>query len=442
MPCLYNDKSPGEARSPARSLPATVTSDGPTQYGSYTPFEDTPFTTTPEIRVDDISIDRGPASSHASDDAGLAESAARRTLELRLLHYYMTYTSQSMPGTHDASIKDVMSNAIIPVALDSQHLLYAILATTIQHIQHLQSKARRAASTSTSTPSSTTSAINTTSPLPTWIDTIPANQYELYLGQSIALQAQAVANISKHNADAVVMNSVFLHLTHLFDIPNRSGGGRRVDYAAQSFDPLDEDTYTPPGEYLRVSYSHGTIVGTAWRRLLDPTSQQSCAMRMVNGRPWMRDVSVLHDPQNRTEFNYLLDPVYDASGALAQGDDSATFSTSLETLVAYEDALSFIGFCLAGIRSGEEPLATCRRLTAFGPLRHRVFVEMVEEGRPRALCVLACWFALFKDVEGSVWWAEGLADREVRGIWRGLPVEWRGCVKWAVGRLNKDPDER
>jgi hypothetical protein len=52
---------------------------------------------------------------------------------------------------------------------------------------------------------------------------------------------------------------------------------------------------------------------------------------------------------------------------------------------------------------------------AFPATVSRRFIELLEERRPRALTILACFFALLKSMD-SVWWLQGMARREVLGV--------------------------
>lgn len=52
---------------------------------------------------------------------------------------------------------------------------------------------------------------------------------------------------------------------------------------------------------------------------------------------------------------------------------------------------------------------------AFPATVSRRFIELLEERRPRALAILACFFALLKSLD-SVWWLHGMARREVLGV--------------------------
>jgi hypothetical protein len=56
--------------------------------------------------------------------------------------------------------------------------------------------------------------------------------------------------------------------------------------------------------------------------------------------------------------------------------------------------LSYIAAVKIAITAGEEPDNTCRRLIAFPTLIPKEFTVLVAEQQPRALVLLACYFAL------------------------------------------------
>ena len=66
-------------------------------------------------------------------------------------------------------------------------------------------------------------------------------------------------------------------------------------------------------------------------------------------------------------------------------------------------------------------------MMAFALLVPRKFVELVGVKRPRALVVLAHFFALASDM-GDIWWVGEIAKREVLGIHRRLPSEWQSLM--------------
>ena len=52
---------------------------------------------------------------------------------------------------------------------------------------------------------------------------------------------------------------------------------------------------------------------------------------------------------------------------------------------------------------------------AFPATVSRRFIELLKEERPRAMAILACFFALLKPMD-NVWWLNGMARREVLGV--------------------------
>jgi hypothetical protein len=70
---------------------------------------------------------------------------------------------------------------------------------------------------------------------------------------------------------------------------------------------------------------------------------------------------------------------------------------------------------------------------AFPATVSKRFVDLVEARRPRALTILACFFALLKSID-SVWWLQGVARREVMGIITQFEGDsaWWPHLEWPV----------
>ncbi len=81
-----------------------------------------------------------------------------------------------------------------------------------------------------------------------------------------------------------------------------------------------------------------------------------------------------------------------------------------------------------------------RRIVCLGVLAPRRYIELLEEGRPRALAILAHHMALSQAVEEH-WWFHGVADRAVNGIQSILPAEWQWAMEWPISmiRVSKPP---
>ena len=61
---------------------------------------------------------------------------------------------------------------------------------------------------------------------------------------------------------------------------------------------------------------------------------------------------------------------------------------------AYNKTVSYIGIIHLAITAGEHDMEVCRRLIAFAVLIPDKMIELIEEKRPRALVILAHYFAV------------------------------------------------
>lgn len=110
---------------------------------------------------------------------------------------------------------------------------------------------------------------------------------------------------------------------------------------------------------------------------------------------------------------------------------------SPETQEAYEHTLSFIGAIQVALDAGVEgPDQILRRCLGFPGLIPKRFIDMVEERRPRALVILAHYFAYLARFR-EIWWIGDSGAREVRAIAGILAPEWREMMGWPVGEVER-----
>jgi hypothetical protein len=107
--------------------------------------------------------------------------------------------------------------------------------------------------------------------------------------------------------------------------------------------------------------------------------------------------------------------------------DSLPAKVRAETRQAYEHAVAFLNW--------SHQLPVRNRILAFPATVSRRFVELVGLRDPRALVIISCFFAFTKAVD-DVWWLQGVAKREVNGIYSLLPFEWRPKMEWATRIAN------
>ena len=319
------------------------------------------------------------------------ESTGRRLMELTLLHHYLVFTAETFLAEDNQRVHDTWTKHVPRHATEHPALLNALLSLSALHIVN---EARRG---------------NTFAPpdlpqcsLPTvksakgkvldWADA-----HQSYLNLAVRQQRDCLSNLGPHNVDAVCLASIAISF--------------------QSFALLtiadDVDGYAPPMQWLGLSSAIATVLEAAEPIL----PSNSIIPSMVMDKPDVRSRSELFHPRLRRYFNEgLLDfqafPEPDA-GPMIQ--------------CCYEDTLSYIGSIHASILAKESDGLLARRLWAFAPKAPVIFAELVGKRRPRALAILAHFFALTKEVE-HIWWFAGTADREVRGIQSILPSDWQ----WAL----------
>lgn len=142
-----------------------------------------------------------------------------------------------------------------------------------------------------------------------------------------------------------------------------------------------------------------------------------------------------YSPSLRARFNGVL------TQAITPCADDWTDAATRE---AYEKSLSYVGSIQKGLDDGEPLYAVTRRVQTFSMLVPPRFIEFLGAQRPRALVIMAHFWATVSQVKG-VWWIgaeedddgrESTAKREIRAIRGVLPREWMGCMVWPLDRVG------
>jgi hypothetical protein len=165
----------------------------------------------------------------------------------------------------------------------------------------------------------------------------------------------------------------------------------------------------------------------AWEWVKDDSTVAVNAI--VKSLPTLSDPDALFCECNRDEFANLLLPLRKGVSGQGQGDEGEL--EDRETTEAYERTVSYMGSVHMDIKAREHSMGICRRLMAFAALVPKKMIELVEEKKPRALVVLARYFALAGVTEG-IWWIGKMARREVEGIQKCLLDEWQDLMNWPL----------
>lgn len=227
--------------------------------------------------------------------------------------------------------------------------------------------------------------------------------------------------ITAENADALFLTSCLIAF---------QATASRL-FVKEDGDPSDPSEphrrYALPLSWFHAFQGVKTIVATSWQWI-----RNSATVKVViDSQPgFMLDLNPL-GPESF--FGHLLD---DLEEELEQEDESNRAATNQ----GYFHAVCVLNWAH---KNHYAPSALALPSTVS-----RRYVELVEAKRPRALAILACFFALLKRMD-NVWWLDDVARREVMGLvslfetgskwWRHL--EWPIRIALWDGEADAIPAE-
>jgi hypothetical protein len=219
-----------------------------------------------------------------------------------------------------------------------------------------------------------------------------------------------VTNLNSTNADVVCMTSSFLRLGSFAILSDRSLTA----------------PYTPPSQWLNMNQGATAVHRATWPWILK--NPLAIAYRAVIRKlPNLSDYETLFNPSNRKSLNHLLNkpPGY-----------SEDEPWSPEIQLAYEQTLSWIGGIQVALDAGVEGHAEIlRRCIGFPGGIPKLFCDQVESMRPRALVILAHYFAYLARYR-DIWWVGDAGAREVQAIGDFVGVEWIEMMRWPLKRVE------
>jgi hypothetical protein len=320
----------------------------------------------------------------------------RRLLELRLLHHFTTVVTNSFSAE---PLRQVWYLDGVRLGFEHHFLLYAIFAISALHI-FCDARDGHRAYVDHEGVKSVATAIETT---PVSLENIDhAKAHRIYLNLAVRKQREAISSLNPNNADAVFLASVLLSYQALKLLPDSS----------------TTNVYLPPTQWLRMSRAVFTVVQAA-RPLVQGGSVVEM-IRTTNMEPDFRDHAAIFNPQNVKPFEALLD-----WSSYPEPD------LDLEGKHTYEQTLAYIGGVWQAILNKEAPKVLFRRLVCLGILIPSQFTAFLDQGRPRALAILAHHLAMTKAADEH-WWLRGHADREVNGLRSVMTAELQWAMEWPL----------
>jgi hypothetical protein len=309
----------------------------------------------------------------------LAETKARRMLELSLLHHYMISTSLEILNSGDKVGELAWFTAVPQQSLGNEALMYTMFAVSALHMSETGSH-----------------------------DEDMILTHRKYLALALAEHKKDVLNLNESNFDAVLLTSTLLRITAFVMLQKRS-----------------LSPYEPPPQWLEMTRGAINLFKASWDFI--GKDENSMGFKLTKRMPIIWDEEAKFAASNREGFEYLLhrDEV-----------DVAQEEWPPEVVEAYETTVSYIGCVLIAMKNGEPTNEICRRLIIFPYIVRSKYIELVKEAQPRALAILAHYFAIL-DQWPDVWWLGRSGSREVYALNEILTGKWSELMKWPMQRVSE-----
>lgn len=311
----------------------------------------------------------------------LTESRERRHLELQLLHTWTVEVSKTLPGSYEAHYIKIWSTDVPRLALNYEPLLNAIFSISLLYMVFNRSEVEFTE------------------------DQLLAYKAK-YFEATLRHHRQALGSMDHQTATAAGFTSIILMHYAFASLRERW---------IQSHVP-----YKPPTEWLQMCRGVRNVIELG----LDMVGKDSNSslIIMANAAEDFYKLEIVYSEANRARFAHLLSAHPDNSQDDADNE-------------AYATAVAYIGSIAAGIEAGEVPLKVARRLAIFPIILQSRFLTLLDILKPRALVILAHYFALVYTLDG-MWWIGNSPEKEIEAIKANLSDEWYDMMEWPLQVLR------
>ncbi|KAL7796218.1 hypothetical protein V8C43DRAFT_278592 [Trichoderma afarasin] len=312
------------------------------------------------------------------------ESRDRRYLELRLLHLWTTEVCQTLPGCYDPQNLKIWSRDVPKIALDYEPLLTGIFSISLLYMVFSNSQVG-----------------------------IPETELFAYRARyfeaTVRHHRKALGSMDHRTANAAGFTSIIL----IFDA--------FASLRERWMQPIHPNMpYKPPTAWLQMCRGVRNVVALGLD-MIGEDSDSSLSI-IAKGASLFVDLDTIYSDANRARFAYLLPTNADTSL------DAADYE-------AYTTAVAYIGSVAAAKEAGEEHPKISRRLAIFPTILHDRFLTLLDVPSPRAMVILAHYFALLYTLDG-LWWVGSCPEKEIGAIEANLGSEWLGMMEWPLQILR------
>ncbi|KAI1454002.1 C6 finger domain-containing protein [Annulohypoxylon moriforme] len=308
------------------------------------------------------------------------ESRSRRKLEARLMYQYVTETGLSIAA--DERTLSHFSELIPKLSFHSDALLYSMYCIAALNIARVYGD----------------------SELEGGAESV-ANRY---FSMAVREHNKEIFQANKDMTDIVCLTSCLMRATSLIQLQVRC-----------------REPYTPPWHWLALAQTSTSTFVEAYKQIgPDPNS---VAFQLIRGTSHLHDKGKLPQRGDIQRLQHLMD----RSKELSAGEEWDS-----EIQDGYERTLTYI--CNASRLSDAEGTtgSLFRMLLMFPMLADERYAKLVKEGSPRALVILAHFFALLSRFS-DVWWVANVGADEVHGIAKSLPEEWQNLMAWPLEKVKQ-----
>ncbi|OAA80769.1 C6 zinc finger domain protein [Akanthomyces lecanii RCEF 1005] len=319
--------------------------------------------------------------SVAAADSPLAQPASetkeRRLLELQLMNYFCFDVCSSMPGTYFHEVRNIWNVVVPRLAANYDALLNALMTLSLRHML--------------------CTGCQDIAPL----ETVRLHHAQ-YLEATLQEYRSVVGTVTTAVADAASFTSVVLSLDAFASLRDR-----------------DLTEYTAPVQWLQLCKGV-TQVFRVTLQLLKGDSDAYINKIVATSGSFVEPSKILCET-NRNRFPALL---------VRQPGDSN------EDNAAYIETVSYIGAVQGAVEAGEHMNATTRRLIVYPVLFPQRFVELLDEHKPRALVILAHFFAVAAHCQASAWIGD-TPKKEVLALAASLAPEYQHELAWPLSAVSQ-----
>ena len=234
-----------------------------------------------------------------------------------------------------------------------------------------------------------------------------------YFSMALREHKREITQMGRETVDPIFMTACFIRICAAIQLQGRS---RRP--------------YTPPWEWLSLIRTSATFLQEVWT--LVGVDRNSPAYQLVKRTRHIhnRDYRIARSA-NRRRLEHLMRRDINAG----DGDVAVAEPWDEEIQTAYEATIEYIGHVLDVDEQGADPSDVCSMLVIFPMLAEKRFIELVRDAVPRALVILAHFFALYAKY-GKCWFMGNAGPNEVRALAEDLTGEWRELMDWPLKRIE------